>query len=240
MPREEVLLMAFAVLLYLYDSAQLLHFNEGILSPAGRKGWRVRFGSDNTRLRGKELYVPNPFAPHRPLFRLAWDLQGGTAAIDEDWNARKALFRPLVPLVWGMAVGAFVLLPLGLFTRLGDAMVLAAIAVLYLNIVAALAWLGWRRQRFGLAGRRYVALAAESLLCSPFALNLIRKLALQMPAREDLLDAARRLQTPADWDAFRLKCVGRLDERIEDEDPDSQRLASLREQRSALAAEGAR
>jgi hypothetical protein len=240
MPREEVLLMVFAILLYLYDSAQLLHFNEGILFPAGRKGWRVRFGSDNTRLRGKELYLPNPFVPHRPLFRLAWDLQGSAVRVDEDWSARKALFRPLVPLVWGMAIGAFVLLPLGLFTPLGDAMVLAAIGLLYLNIVAALVWLGWRRQRFGLAAGRYAALAAESLLCSPFALNLIRKLALQMPAREDLLHAAQRLQSPEDWDAFRLKCVGRLDERIEDEEPDSARLPSLQEQRRTLAGEEAR
>lgn len=228
----ESVLMACAVGLYLVDSALLLYFNEGVVSPKGRDGWIVRFGS-TLRLRGRELFIPSPLAPHRPLFRLAWNPEGGGAG-DPTWTSRRAALSPLAPLVWGMALAVFVLLPLGLFTRLGDAMLLAAVALLYLSIVAALGWLALARRRLGIAGKRLTALAFEALVCSPLAINLVRKVSAEMPANEDLVAAARRLQAPQDWDRARRQFISRIEEELDAEDESSARASLLRKRRQDL------
>lgn len=232
----ELLLMAVAAGLYVYDSVLLLYSNEGILTLKGRRDWWVGFGSSQFRLMGKEVYLPNPFLPHRPLFRLLWDTQCDPGNVGDGWEARRALFRPLMPMAWGMAMGVFVLLPLGFFSRLGEPMLVAALVVLYLNIIATLAWLGINRARCGLSRRRFFALVVESLVCSPFALNLIRKVSAEMPINEDLVTVARRLQSPADWNASRMSIIARLDEELEFEDEHSERAAAIRHFRDGLLA----
>lgn len=230
----ELLLMAVAAGLYVYDSSLLLYSNEGILTRKGRRDWHVSFGSNQFRLMGKEVYVPNPLFPHRPLYRLLWDAQREPGTVDDSWDARRALFRPLMPLVWGMAVAVFVLLPLGFFTRLGEPMLIAALIVLYLNIIATLTWLGINRSAYGLSRKRLLVLAFESLVCSPLALNLIRKVSTGIPIDEDLVTVAQQLQSPANWNASRMAIVVRLDEELEFEDEHSDRAAALRRFRDGL------
>lgn len=232
--QAEVLLMALAIGLYLYDSALLLHFDEAVLVPAGRSRWLVRFGSDKLRLMGKELLLPNPLLPHRPLYRLSWRIPPVPAALDDQWAARRTLFKRLAPLAWGMALALFVLLPLGLFTWLGTPLLLAALLLLYINTVVALSWIARNRTRLGLSRKHLTLLAFESLVCPPLALNLIRRISLAMPVREDLMVAAERLQSLADWNSTRREFIRRLDEEIDGEDEGSERAALLRRSRQRL------
>lgn len=233
MLEAEVALMLAAAGLYLYDSALLLYSDEGVVSTAGRTRWTVRFGS-GYQIRGRYLFIPSPLMPHRPIFRLVWKPQ--TAALaDLRWTERRALFRPLVPLVWGMLVSIFVLLPLALFLRLGDAILLAAFALLYLNILAVLGWIALKRVSFGLTGRRFAALAFEALVCSPFALNLVRKISAEMPVDENLVHAARRLQKAQDWEASRRQIVARIDEELDFQDEESARANALKALKAELA-----
>jgi hypothetical protein len=226
--------MALVVGLYLYDSLLLLHRNEGILTPARRGRWSVGLGSRHYRLLGKALFLPNPLLPHRPLFRLSWRFEGDSAAAQEDWDAHRNALRRIAPMIWLMAVAFFVLLPMGFFTKLGDAALLAGLVLLYLSIISALAWVWRHRLKFNLAGKPFAALAFESLVCSPFALNLIRRVAAHIPVREDLVSASRRLQTADDWHATRAKLVARLDEAIELEEEGSRRMAGLLEHRRRM------
>ena len=232
--QAEVLLMVLAIGLYLYDSALLLHVNEGVILPKRGGGWLVRFGSSNVCLMGKELYLPSPFSPHRPAFRLLWDLPSKPMEVQSAWEARRELFKAVVPLVWAMAFALFVLLPLGLFSRLGDRMVLLAIVVLYLNIAGALSWLGMHRKQLGMSIRHFGVLAFELLVCPPFAVNVIRRVSLEMPVDDDLMVVARQLQAPADWSATRERFIARLDEEIDAEDENSTRIALLRDSRKKL------
>lgn len=237
MPQDAALLMGLIASLYLADSALLLHVNEGVICRGGGGRWSVSLGSREYRLQGKPVFLPNPLYPHRPLFRLAWRFDGADAEAREDWDARALLLRPLAPLVWGMACSLFLLLPLGFFTALGDGALAAAIVLLYGSIIAALTWV-WRRQaEFKLGGRQFAALAFEALACSPFALNIVRKLSLRIPAGEDLVSVARRLQGPADWRETRAMLVARLDEAIEAEVEDSSRAAGMAARRRALTAD---
>lgn len=234
--QAEWMLMALVIGLYLYDSVLLLYSNEGVLMPKGRDGWAVKLGS-TLRFAGRELFVPSPLTLHRPLFRLAWSFEQSRAAADTTWISRREAFRPLAPLMWAMGLAVFVLLPLGLFSRFGDRLVLAAIAMLYLNIIVALGWLFMRRAALGIAPKRLAALAIEALVCSPFALNLARKVSLEMRIGEDLIEAARRLQKPEDWRASRQLFAARLEEELLEAGEGSPKAAALMEYRASLLAE---
>jgi hypothetical protein len=238
LPQAEALLVLLAVGLYLYDSALLLHINEGVIAPKRGGGWQVRFGSSQLCLRGKELRVPSPFLPHRPEFRLVWGLRSKSMAADSVWEARRELFKPLAPLVWAMACALFVFLPLGLFSVLGDWILLAAIGVLYPSIAAALVWLGMKRKELRMSARQLSRLAFELLVCPPFAINVIRRVSAEMPLDSDLMAVARQLQDPADWHATRKAFIARLDEQIDAEDENSERMALLQDSRQKLMEEG--
>jgi len=230
---EQAALMIIAVGLYLYDSCLLLDSNEGILVARGR-GWAAKFASA-IRIRGRELFVPGPLLPHRPMFRLAWNLE--SAAADQSWDRRREVFRPLMPLTWGMTLALFVLLPLGLFSRLGEPMLLAAIALIYANILAALGWVAYKRAAFGLSGKQLGKLAFESLVCSPFALNLIRKISLATPVVEDLVPAARRLLAPEEWSACRASLAARVQDRLLDVEEGSAEAKALQRYRQTVLEE---
>ena len=228
--------MLVALGLYLYDSALLLHINEGVITPR-RGGWRLRFGSSHLGFRGKELYLPSPFLPHRPGFLLVWHLRSGAVEAAATWEARSKLFRPAAPLVWAMACALFVLLPLGLFSFLGDWVLLLAVALLYAAIAGALLWLTMKRRELGLSARRLGSLAFELVACPPFAVNVVRRVSVEMPLDADLALAARQLQRPQEWDATRGELIARLDEQIDAEDEGSARCALLKESRRRLAEE---
>ena len=233
--QDEVLLMILVVALYLYDSMMLLYCNEGILVP-GRTGWTVRFGFHQPRIRGKELFIAPPWLLHRPMFRLSWPFEGNPLeAAPEDWQAKSEAPLPMIALVWSMAVAQFVMLPLGFFTTLGHGMLFAAVVLLYLSIVALLAYMGSHRNELKVTGKQVGKYAFEFLTCPPFALNAIRTVSLSQPIGEDLVTAARRLQDPDRWAATRERITHRLDEEIEMEDEGSERMARVRAHRLRLA-----
>ena len=230
---SEILVLLLAAGLYLYDSILLLYCDEGVIAPRGDH-WRVRFGS-RVRLRGREFFLPNLLLPHRPVFRLTWrpDLAGTSEF--QRLDQLKTQFGPLGLLVWLMAIALFVIVPLGFFTRLGESLSIAAICMLYGFIVAALVWVGLHRQRFQLTGGRFVIVAIEVLICSPFGINLVRRLSTNMAFNESLLDAARNLQRPEHWIESRKEFIDRLQELIDVESDDSNEIAALRASQKLLS-----
>jgi hypothetical protein len=227
----EVALLVVALALYLYDSIVLLDPDEGVLTPKFG-GWEVSLGS-KVQWRGKDLFLPSPLFPYRPVFRARWSFAQVEQAGAPNWAENETLLRPLAPLVVGMAFALFVVFPLGLF-RYGDLVVLAAIAMLYLNIIGALIWLAFNRKVLGLSRGRVAGLGIEALVCSPFGLNLIRKISADMPVNEDLVHAARRLQSKDDWDVTRMKFALRIEDEIGAEDGGSPRAQALQEHRKLL------
>ncbi len=233
--QDEVLLMILVVALYLYDSMMLLYCNEGILVPAGR-AWKVRFGFREPRIRGKELFIPAPWLPHRPMFRLAWRFEGIPPQPGmENWQARRKVPLPMVALVWSMAVALFLLLPLGFFTRLGHGMLFAALVLLYLSIVSLLAYMGFHRNEMNLTKKQVGKFAFEYLTCPPFALNVVRTLSSSQKIGEDLVTAARRLQDLDHQAKTRQQLILRLDEEIELAEEGTERMTKLQAHRLQLA-----
>ncbi|XLZ67833.1 hypothetical protein ABT364_14830 [Massilia sp. SR12] len=210
----EVLLLVALVGLYLYDSARLLHANEGVLIASLGGRWSLHFGAEHFTLRGKEPFIPNPLLPHRPLFAFQWKQQVA-ARTTQRWTPPPfSPYRVLAPMVWLMALALFGLLPLGLFSRLGNVAIAAGILLFYAAALVALAYTWFRRRALGLSARQVGALAFESLTCPPFAINLVRHISWHTQPQEELISAGRRLLRNEDWNTTLPTVIKRIDHAI--------------------------
>lgn len=227
----EALLVAAMLGLYLYDSVQLLYSNEGVLAATLGGRWSLHFGAEHYTLRGKQPFLPNPLLPHRPVFLLYWKQQVPAekgAAPAQRWTPPPfGPYKVLAPLVWLMALALFGLVPVGLFTRYGNAAIAAGILVFYGTALLALTYIWFKRSALQLTSRRFGALAFESLTCPPFALNLIRHLSWTTRSTEDLISAGRRLMRQEDWSDCLPIVVKRIDDAIACENEGTARAMAL-------------
>lgn len=222
----EILLVAGMVGLYLYDSALLLASNEALLSPGNKGRWTALFGADSFQVRGKEPFVPNPLLPHRPLYRFSWNTEG-LVGPSRPWSPPGNVYAILAPSIWLMLVALFVLIPLGLFSRLGNIAVATGIVLFYVNALMALTLVWFKRGDYEISGRRFASLAFESLTCPPFALNLVRHLSLGCQPREDFLSVVNHCLPGAERDAALEKVITRVKSEIDWEDEGTPRANTL-------------
>lgn len=234
MQQTEGLLMALVVGLYLYDSALLMYSNEAVLIPTGKDRWLAGFGSNKITFKGKELFLPNPLLPTRPLFKLAWEFDILAPSLNHTWNLARKAFARFAPPVWGLAVSTFLLLPFALFGRLGDLIILLAFALIYLHVFLIIMLLWFERAKFDITARGCAVIALDLLICPPFALNIVRRLSLKLPVHEDFISAARRLQSPDDWETTKIQVLVRLDDEIGWEEEGCLRMMALLERRRGL------
>jgi len=235
----EVLLVAAMFGLYLYDSVQLLHSNEGVLAATLWGRWSLHFGAEHYTLRGKEPFLPNPLLPHRPAFPLRWKQQL-TAAIPSSQRWTPPPFGPykvLAPFVWLMALGLFGIIPAGLFSRYGNEAIAAGIVLFYAAALIALTYVWFKRHTLLLTPRQVAALAFESLTCPPFALNLVRHISWRAAPAEELVSAGRRLLQKDDWTATLPTVIKRIDNAIAWENEGTPRAHALTEYQASLSRE---
>lgn len=235
----EILLVAAMIGLYLYDSARLLHSNEGVLAATLGGRWSLHFGAEHYTLRGKEPFVPNPLLPHRPVFPLRWKQQV-LAALPAAQRWTPPPFGPykvLAPFVWLMALALFGLIPAGLFSRYGNLAIAAGILLFYATALLALAYVWFKRSALKLTGRQVGALAFESLTCPPFALNLVRHISWHAAPSEELISAGRRLLRKDDWITTLPAVIKRVDNAIEWESEGTPRALALTEYQALLNSE---
>ncbi len=237
----EGLLMIVTTGLYLVDSSLFLEPNEAALIRCARGQWFAGFGLDRWRLGGKEPYLPNPFTPFRPLFRLKWRFE--SPAPEGVAPGRGQVTIPLVPTLADLvaptklkpfeihatmsALLLFVVLPIALFAPIHIAFAIGVVAALYANILWAVLRLARVRETFKLDRRSVAALVFECLACPPFSVNLVRKLCARLAVTEDLLAAGARLMSPDAYACMRAQCLRRIDEQIDGEGEDTPRMHAL-------------
>lgn len=232
----EILLVIGMIGLYLYDSAMLLASNQALLCAGWKGKWLALFGADNFLVLGKELFLPNPFLPHRPLYLFSWD-DTGFLGPNQLWAAPRNDFLSLAPFIWSMMVALFVIIPLGLFSRLGNIGVAAGVIIFYVSTFIALAIVWHKRDKYAITGKNFVSLAFECLTCPPFAVNLIRHLSLLVQPREDFLSVVGRLMGYQDREAALKKLILRVQKEIDWEDEGTERAASLQTHLNYLVSE---
>lgn len=232
----EALLVVAMIGLYLYDSAQLLYSNEGVLAATLGGRWSLHFGAEHYTLHGKQPFLPNPLLPHRPVFLMQWKQQVAAAAVPHrHWTPPPfGPYKLLAPLIWLMALALFGMIPAGLFSRFGNTAIAAGLLLFYASALLALVCVWFKRRTLQLSARQVGALAFESLTCPPFALNLIRHISLSARPAEDLVSASRRLLRKDDWSASLPVVIKRIDNAIACENEEAPRAQALTEYSASL------
>jgi hypothetical protein len=171
---SEWLLVAGILAFYLQDAARLVYFDEVVVS--GGRTWRVAVEA-TTEMRGRFLWLPSPLMPARTALHASWASPAGTATDSAD--DLRAFARLLWPVRVGCVIAGLVVLltiPALLLSSAPPTSLLGALLAWLATTVAMLACLVLRRRPLGLTHRRLATLAAECLLCPPYAVNLYRKL----------------------------------------------------------------
>ena len=222
--------------LYLKDCLLLLGRDEAVLVRGWRGRWRAGFGLLDWRLRRREPYLCNPFAPWQPVLRLRWDAaaEPGPAPGAALAAAPEAGLGPWVSVIWLLL---FVALPVTFYGQLGLRAILTVVAALYLYIAVSLVLVWRRRVALGLSASAFGVLAFEVLACAPYAANLVRRLSLHRPVDEDLLSASARLLDARAQAQVHAECLARIDDELDWADEASPRAQALRAARPRFESE---
>jgi hypothetical protein len=201
--------------LYLQDCVLLLWRNEAVLEWR-RPVPRVYFGADQFRIGGRDLFIPNPLTPWRPVFRLAWQVRPRLAgnshpnAIDLE-NAARQLGR----LSWHLlpiALGLFIGIPLCLRLNAGWACLGLVVGLVYAGVSCLLVRLWSLRKSINLSNRGFASLAFEAIACAPVALNLVRRISRAWPVQQDLVMIAKTRLPPHASRAVIAEVIRRVDD----------------------------
>lgn len=234
----EALLVLGIIGFYLYDSMILLRYDEVVFSESfGR--WTFSHPDNNLRVRHKALFLPNPFTPFKPMFRVAWspnDLplaEGNTAELLQVVG----LTRPLGVVVMLLLAEMLFVVPAVIFTLGTGPLFLGALAAVYLTVLLALGLVYVNRAGLALSNKRFASLAFDSLACPPFAINLLRKITLTKAAGLNPVAYAHQHFTKECFADLASKIKERLAEEIDyEEDPEqSNALQAYRDRLTELA-----
>lgn len=212
MPAFEVLLPLGAIGLYLFDSTLLLYSNEFLLMHRPG-GWGFA-ESSALLLAGRRVYVPNPLTPGTPQFRVRWSETDPRQEQEEAGELERffTALRPVRYLVMALLV-ILLALPVELYLYGTGVELLAVMAAFYLVSLTTLGYIFARRRELQVSGRSFLALCFDCLACAPFAINLVRKLALRRALVGNPIAFAARAFEPAAFSSL----IRAVDARVSDE-----------------------
>ena len=198
MPPFEVLLPLGAIGLYLFDSALLLYSNE-LLFLRRARGW-IAGGHSSLLLAGRRVYLPNPFTPGTPQFRVRWS-EADTRQERESGADLEEFFAALRPLQYlvGVLLAILVALPVELAVFGTGVELLVLMACFYAVILASLVHIFLRRRALSLSRKAFLSVAFDALACAPFAINLVRKLAQRRSLAGNPIEFARETFDPGSF-----------------------------------------
>jgi hypothetical protein len=182
-PSFEVLLVLGVFGLYCYDSLMLLNFNE-LIFIRFKKKWSYKFPILSFQLLRKFLFLPNLLTPNIALFQVFWP------SSDQDVNFKEfdIFIKSLIPvqvISVMLLVLMFVCLPIVAFRYGSGINLLIVFFAIYILIISILIYLFTQKNNLKLSNTKFVSIAFESIVCPPFALNIVRKISLNYPINVD-------------------------------------------------------
>ena len=210
----EMLLVIGVTGFYLFDSAMLIYTNELIfLETNGR--WCFSSPEKKPQVLKKFHYFPNPLRPDKHIFLLYWTASESSNYESKNIELRK-LFLALNPLRY-MTLFLYILILLGLplvaFTLGSGLGLLLLIEAIYLTILLMLIHVYLLKDMLGLSGKTVAKLSFDSLMCAPFALNLLRKITLQHPLGDPVEFASKAFDTATFANLIEGLCL-QVDQRL--------------------------
>jgi len=225
----EVLLIAGIIGFYVFDSALILYFNE-VLFIRRANQWSFSLPDTRWQALGRYLYIPNPLSPDQVLLRCHWSPSESMPATDP--SNRETVMEPYVPLQYLIVVLWVLLLiasPVALLAVGAGWFFLGLILLAYMVAIGMVVYAFRHRVRFGMSMRDAAKLGFDSLVCIPFAINLVRKISLQHSPGGDVIELGKRLLPDDIFHRFVRDVGSRVDEElaiIDDRSPRYQMLKS--------------
>lgn len=239
MPSFELWLPLGAIGLYLFDSTLLLYSNELLFA---RRAGRWSFAASSALLlAGRRMCFLNPLTPATPQFRVRWS-EADTREQQDSREELDAFFAALGPLRYLVIILWVLLLalPVELFLLGTGIELLGLMAAFYGVVLAALGYIYVRRRELRVSGKSFLALSFDSLACAPFAINLVRKLALRRSLAGNPIDFARRTFDPATFSTLIDAVCRRVSDEQQREYGQTPRWGELESYRKELIAMTAR
>ena len=235
MPPFEVLLPLGAIGLYLFDSTLLLYSNELLF--ARRAGKWTFAASSALLLAGRRVWLLNPFTPATPQFRVRWS-EADSRQEQESPEELESFHAALGPLRYcAVALGLLLLaLPAELLLLGTGIELLALMAAFYGVILAALGYVYAHRRELRVSGKSFLALSFDCLACAPFAVNLVRKLALRRSLVGNPIEFAYRSFEPEAFSTLIQAVCDRVSDEQQREYGQTPRWAELEAYRKELIA----
>jgi hypothetical protein len=220
---------------YMFDSAMLLYSNElAYVQINGR--WSFVYPESRRQILGKNPYIPNLLSPDSPLFRVCWSVSmsseqhEGHEALQRFLGALNLLRHFTIVLFALLIVGLPIVL-FGFGTGFGFLMLLGFV---YITISGMLIQTYRQREELGLSIKAFAKLAFDSLVCAPFALNLVRKITVRRPLAGDPIKLAHQIFDDATFSRLVGVLCNRVDEELEFEDKESPRYEALKDYKNQL------
>lgn len=226
---HEAWLCLGAIAFYLVDSMALLHADELLLEQCGDR-WLPRRGS-SWLVRGRRPFLPDPFAPQRPLLQLTLQRLLGAAGAGAELRAVLVALRPLRVLALAM-LALFMALPALLSLAGTGTLLLAWLGGVYAVAVAMATTLWRRRAALALSRADVARLAFECIACAPLAINIVRRVTRRLPCPP--LSVMRGMLDTASSEALSATIVAMLDDRLVDVDPDGAAAGQLHRYRKRV------
>ena len=199
---------------YLFDSSMLLYINE-LVFIKGYQKWHFISPGRNWLFRGRWLYIPNLFRPDRPLIRVYWPapdqpIQNAQDILDKVTD----MLIPIGYLVTTLLLILFLLLPVVLLRYGSGPQLLWVFGLIYFNISVILILVYNKKVELGISNKKYISLAIDSLACPPFALNIVRKIALHQTLHGDPIAYAQKRFDQETFQALIDTVKERVDEQL--------------------------
>ncbi|OTG67587.1 hypothetical protein [Acinetobacter silvestris] len=189
--------------LYLYDSAKLIRYNQVFLYTGLRSKFSIHVPSKNMNVLKKYLFLTHPFHNSHLLFILQWNLNAQKKCdevqlADEIQTIKNQVdsLRKLQLsniLVWILTLIAF---PLLFLTQQSYLLILSTLLLIYVINLAQASYVILKRKPLTLNKKQCVSFFIDALFCPPFALNLLKKITLNIEIQHDAIHIAQLLLNP--------------------------------------------
>jgi hypothetical protein len=224
-PSFEVLLVLGVFGLYCYDSLMLLNFNE-LIFIRFKKKWSYKFPILSFQLLRKFPFLPNLLTPNIALFQVFWP------TCDQDVNFKEfdIFIKSLIPvqvISVILLVLMFVCLPIVAFKYGSGTNLLIVFFVIYILIISILIYLFTQKNNLKLSNTKLVSVTFESIVCPPFALNIVRKISLNYPMNVDPYIFTKEMFDEETKKSFKKNLCIIIDKKMNFLEKDSERFIEL-------------
>lgn len=223
----EVELLSTILFLFLYDSSQLLHYNEVVFRRTGRS-WTYQFAAELLEIRGKHLFVASPLRLHARHYSFYWSTVNVAEPEDAEGDgAADSTDILLVVLAYLSCFLLFLALPSSLLITKTHDIFIAVLSLVYASALLTGLVLYFGRADYGLSEDAARTIAIEISLCPAFAPNVLRKAHAKRISSPRLIEFAQTTLSPNDFEHFQLRFIRILDEELGFTPPESPRREGL-------------